>query len=457
MFEVSNNPYSSVAVRIKTPREKYLVAGGGKEAKKKVNRSSTSYSLYSAAATVGTDYGAEARAVGANGVGKGKDAGKKAKGKGKERRMEMEVSEPYELPGSFPLSTTGATIASSSSLSTYNPITPPPSLTSSSSSLPSTTAAAVSAPIIPRPPQSIAETLPQRQTFAAARFHTFSSDVDICFGDPDIAGSNGKQNTHSENGRKETGILLGGKILGGKLPVFESMENVSGLVHERYRFAWIIDDDNDGDGGINTVMVGDSGDGKSRRRLRGINGESGARKNRKRCCYYTWHREGDSIWSRDWELVEDAPPSPPPSEQPLRPLPAHGRTSNHHKNTSVFEVPKFTKPSGVRRVYSDSVTPAATMTMTRKKLTRSSTTATATASAGAGVSVKRGAAKKDNGSLGMCRDGSGKVVVARWREASWSLKKKGKLEIVGGRGEAWELMVLVTAMALVERDRRRNG
>jgi hypothetical protein len=55
-------------------------------------------------------------------------------------------------------------------------------------------------------------------------------------------------------------------------------------------------------------------------------------------------------------------------------------------------------------------------------------------------------------------DGDGGAVLARYlNNGTKSYRKKGKFRLVGGWGEEWELMVLLTGLALIERERRRNA
>ncbi|TGZ84760.1 hypothetical protein EX30DRAFT_345435 [Ascodesmis nigricans] len=526
IYEVSNNPYSSIGVRIKTPKSKYLSTGGG-----------------------------------------------------------------LKLPSSSSPSSTAS--ASSYDLTDCSPTLPPP-------------------------PQI-------RHTFAAAKFHAFSSDIGICLGDPEIgnlaspsdvslsAPKSGKLPSppppsspmppRTPGGSLNSPDPLSPNSLGGiyelpgsfvgescgtrtrKIPVFECMENVSGMVHERYRWTWevpgdgfveevdnendmspptpgeqdapimlrIVNPDVDMDGNIveeehdwihgsvtlgfqttpgtpprsaskpSTMMVKRSSTASNKKTLNSPLPKPPHKR------YYTWRRSEDSVWSHDWELIEDPiidfaaeeearktmlariaaeeelrkerevrelrrlreavaariaraenqnrgnniininntatantengkpkvkpnrpaplPPSvmvrPPPLPWPLPPQrsppsyppPPVPKASDSSlplpqipagPPTPPFEPPRFTAPPHIRPITSPS--------------------AQATVALG----------KPPGPTMGVSRDGSGNVV-ARWTEASWSLKKKGKLEIVKGRGEKWELMVVVTVMALVERERRRAG
>jgi hypothetical protein len=62
----------------------------------------------------------------------------------------------------------------------------------------------------------------------------------------------------------------------------------------------------------------------------------------------------------------------------------------------------------------------------------------------------------DQGDLELFEDGNPDVILARYESVGvFRWKKRGRMLILDGYGNAWELMVLLTGMALVELSRRR--
>lgn len=62
----------------------------------------------------------------------------------------------------------------------------------------------------------------------------------------------------------------------------------------------------------------------------------------------------------------------------------------------------------------------------------------------------------DQGDMKLFEDGKPDVILARYEGAGvFRWKKRGRMLILDGHGDAWELMVLLTGLALIELSRRR--
>lgn len=63
----------------------------------------------------------------------------------------------------------------------------------------------------------------------------------------------------------------------------------------------------------------------------------------------------------------------------------------------------------------------------------------------------------DQGDMELFEDGKPEVILARYESVGvFKRKKRGEMLILDGRGDGWELVVLLTGLALVELSRRRS-
>lgn len=193
----------------------------------------------------------------------------------------------------------------------------------------------------------------------------------------------------------------GNGAFGTEPVVFDTMKRRPGLLRERWRWGIHIDPDND---------PNDSDDAGYGGQSHGTMGKNEEEEETMR--WFEWRRKGDSIWAMSgWELWQ----LEPGQEAEV----AGSEDQRDGKNKKIY------RPWG--REGNRATEQTEEYEIQQKE-----------------------AECKPEPELRPTR------VLARYKD-EWSLKKKGQLEMLAERGkkwEQWELMVVVTVFALVEKDRR---